>query len=814
MAIFQQRVGFTKDLWSSIDDIFGFGVLNNVSTSEISTLRFINATGITGFDHGYDGKEIEIINSTTSNLTLFHENTGSSASNRISCPDSTDVVLPPNAAIRLRYVSSPQRWHVSGGTGGGGGGGIRNYLEKWSKGLPIPISFTTIGEAGNVTNDNWHSTSVGGSFSLTIDTTTPLREKSSYESATNTSANTGGTVFFQTPRFQIDRADLGKALVVSFDSQYASGEWDVIVMRYDSSGVLQERIPLFGQASSSSLVPSAIIGTSVSLFRSYFVAGNNATDYYSVRFRRLSGSSQLKFDTLFCGPENSNAAIFADVPIGTVMPYAGTTLPSGWLFCDGASISTTDYPELFSVIGFSHGNPGGGLFRLPDYRGRFLRGVDGTAGIDPDKATRTAMNPGGNTGNNVGSVQGHAANVSLSGTTTFASSLHKHLSTTGEFSGTQYLNPVFGNAASPGGTVYTFSGLGGPFTSFGMNGHLTDTPDSTASVSLTGGGGNETRPVNAYVNYIIKARSNNGVVSFDVEKSESVFNTTTNVTSNTTSFGTGLGGGELPNGIAAGAFFKRVQFSTPILSSDKIVLELSFDAGQTWFEVLGGDNVLDLVSFQTQNTATYGIGLSPVSSTQLDVRFGQYQRPNGATFGSPGTNWAGSANRRYRVRKISNGAVSYPPINIKNIIDNRAAATTEAHKFSYDQITNTDNIANPNYGTTTNNVSVTLAKPANSGKILVTATLTYRYQNTNGTNMQTGIRIDVIEGSSTLYSTPSDTIVVPIGFDGYLTRSINVILESTNSTAYTIRASEYNAGMGSYSANSATLSTSASLVRV
>src|SRR5256885_1023587 len=42
----------------------------------------------------------------------------------------------------------------------------------------------------------------------------------------------------------------------------------------------------------------------------------------------------------------------------------------------------------------------------PDLRGRSLRGTDSGAGRDPDSASRVAINPGGNAGDMVGSVQG------------------------------------------------------------------------------------------------------------------------------------------------------------------------------------------------------------------------------------------------------------------------------------------------------------------------------------------------------------------------------------------------------------------------
>ena len=94
------------------------------------------------------------------------------------------------------------------------------------------------------------------------------------------------------------------------------------------------------------------------------------------------------------------------VPPGTVVAYAGTTPPAGWLLCDGSTLSRTQYARLFAAIGTAHG-AGNTVttFNLPDYRGRFLRGRDGGAGRDPDRATRAAVNTGGNTGDNVGSVQ-------------------------------------------------------------------------------------------------------------------------------------------------------------------------------------------------------------------------------------------------------------------------------------------------------------------------------------------------------------------------------------------------------------------------
>lgn len=67
-----------------------------------------------------------------------------------------------------------------------------------------------------------------------------------------------------------------------------------------------------------------------------------------------------------------------NVPVGTVIDFAGPTAPDGYLECDGSAISRTTYPILFSIIGTSWGTGDGSTtFNLPDLRGRTTIG-DGT----------------------------------------------------------------------------------------------------------------------------------------------------------------------------------------------------------------------------------------------------------------------------------------------------------------------------------------------------------------------------------------------------------------------------------------------------
>lgn len=94
------------------------------------------------------------------------------------------------------------------------------------------------------------------------------------------------------------------------------------------------------------------------------------------------------------------------MPTGIIQAYGANTAPTGWLICDGSTVSRTTYADLFAVIGITAGQGDGSTtFHLPDLRGRFLRGKDSGAGNDPNAASRTALNTGGNTADNVFSLQ-------------------------------------------------------------------------------------------------------------------------------------------------------------------------------------------------------------------------------------------------------------------------------------------------------------------------------------------------------------------------------------------------------------------------
>ncbi|MCK6690637.1 MAG: phage tail protein [Thermoanaerobaculia bacterium] len=182
------------------------------------------------------------------------------------------------------------------------------------------------------------------------------------------------------------------------------------------------------------------------------------------------------------------------VPVGTILPFAGAVTDngmvvepvSGYLLCNGAEITSLQYPALKGVLLTAWGDGDDtdlNTVNLPDLRGMFLRGVSGPRGDgkeDPDDTGRTTMLPGGNTGDNVGSYQGDQFSSHNHG-----GGDHRH----GQpFSGYFYYRPGAGgwDVSSNNGEVHASS-----YTSY-----------SGEIISYQGGA--ETRPRNANVYYIIK----------------------------------------------------------------------------------------------------------------------------------------------------------------------------------------------------------------------------------------------------------------------------------------------------------------------
>ncbi len=175
------------------------------------------------------------------------------------------------------------------------------------------------------------------------------------------------------------------------------------------------------------------------------------------------------------------------VNTGIVVPWGDSTVPSGFLECNGQSVSQSTYADLFAVIGTTFGDPGGGNFNVPDLTDRIV--------VSKSPSKTLASTGGANTVAGAGNVSGTVGNTTI-GIPTFAS--HSHGNAVSGGGGGARANPhsqpddpvVSGaNPGSPGQQVQNTGG-GGAHTHSG-------------SLSFTG---NATSVLQPYltVMYIIK----------------------------------------------------------------------------------------------------------------------------------------------------------------------------------------------------------------------------------------------------------------------------------------------------------------------
>ena len=156
------------------------------------------------------------------------------------------------------------------------------------------------------------------------------------------------------------------------------------------------------------------------------------------------------------GTNPSDAATVSQgVPIASIMDYAGTNAPSGWMLCFGQAISRTTYAALFAAIGTTYGaGDGSTTFNLPDARGRVTAGKDNMGG---SAAGRLNSPVAGGTLGSAGGAQTHTLSIG-------EIPLHDHGGITtawGAYSQSfvAVLVNGFGNNSFPGGGLAGFTTL-------------------------------------------------------------------------------------------------------------------------------------------------------------------------------------------------------------------------------------------------------------------------------------------------------------------------------------------------------------------
>ena len=140
------------------------------------------------------------------------------------------------------------------------------------------------------------------------------------------------------------------------------------------------------------------------------------------------------------------------IPTATIVPWSASSLPTGFLECNGAAVSRSTYSALFAIIGTTYGaGDGSSTFLLPDLQEKVAISKSGTQAL--------ASTGGANTVAATGNVGGSTANATLS-TGQLASHSHPQGKGNSGFYNNQGGHPYFTPGASTSNTGNTGSGTG------------------------------------------------------------------------------------------------------------------------------------------------------------------------------------------------------------------------------------------------------------------------------------------------------------------------------------------------------------------
>jgi microcystin-dependent protein len=467
-----------------------------------------NSVSHLGASTGVHGVTGTVVGTTDTQALTAKDIDGGTASNtsRITLPKNTkaNLDLLTRKEGTLLYSTDLQKPFFDDGStltpigeGSGGGTSDDNYITNPDAETDTSDWATYKDAAGVEPEDG-----TGGSPDITLTQSSfdPLRGLATFLITKPASDCQGQGV---STDFSITRADLGKQLWISIDistsDAYVEGDMGVFI--YD---IIRGLVP----------VASSTILKGNNRFFSYFTADLNNTDYRLILHQTSTNSDAVfvEFDRVQVGrygdpmaetlagqvdlliqdvalatgnpesryqgqPNSVDLAAFAArvealeaARVGVVEAFAGTSVPDGYLECDGSAVSRTAYSSLFTKLSTTWGaGDGSTTFNVPDLRGVFLRGA-GTHGTLTNAAGTAFAGPAvGASANDM--VQSHH-HESSRGTISNAASL-----------GTDAVRVV--NRASGDGSLEGKA----PMTD-GING----TPRTGA----------ETRPVNVGVKYIIK----------------------------------------------------------------------------------------------------------------------------------------------------------------------------------------------------------------------------------------------------------------------------------------------------------------------
>tara|TARA_Y100001963_G_scaffold72027_1_gene100110 strand:- start:2521 stop:3729 length:1209 start_codon:yes stop_codon:yes gene_type:complete len=185
--------------------------------------------------------------------------------------------------------------------------------------------------------------------------------------------------------------------------------------------------------------------------------------------------------------DGSNLTGIVAMPTGAIVPFGGSSAPTGFLLCSGQAVSRSTYSALFGVISTTYGaGDESSTFNIPDLRGRVVAGQDDMGGSSADRLTGLTGGVDGDTLAATGGAETHVL-------TTAQLATHTH-------GATKFYN------SDPGLTNTRFSLVTEQTDrEDSFPGYQTTTGDTNNIISTTGSGSahNNVQPT-IILNYIIK----------------------------------------------------------------------------------------------------------------------------------------------------------------------------------------------------------------------------------------------------------------------------------------------------------------------
>jgi microcystin-dependent protein len=193
---------------------------------------------------------------------------------------------------------------------------------------------------------------------------------------------------------------------------------------------------------------------------------------------------------------NAGTLLVGGIPTATIVPWSKSSVPSGFLECNGAAVSRSTYSDLFSAIGTTYGaGDGSSTFTLPDLQDNVAIGKSGTKAL--------ASTGGANTVASSGSVSGTVGDTALT-TAQLPSHTHNPVSVTiNKNIGSQVGENQAGQTGIP--SVRISNNASSPLTGTGTaaNAGSGDTHTHSLSANFSGSANSVVQPYLALI-YIIK----------------------------------------------------------------------------------------------------------------------------------------------------------------------------------------------------------------------------------------------------------------------------------------------------------------------